>query len=103
MAPPPAPGRARTRAPVHGRMNTVPAHMAYAVTSKLVYRASSGFWAVWKTAWSTAAASTISAEAPNPSPCATAITAVPASATALPAHRRRPGRSPRNATASRLA
>jgi len=47
--------------------------MAYAVTSKLVYRASSGFCAVWNTAWSTAAASTSSAEVPNPSPCAAAI------------------------------
>ena len=84
-------------------MNKVPAHIAYAVTSKPVYRASSGFWAVWKTPWSTAAASTISAEAPKPSPCDTAISAVPASATALPAHRRRPGRSPRKATASKLA
>jgi hypothetical protein len=77
--------------------------MAYAVTSKLVYRASSGFCAVWKTAWRTAAASTSSAEAPNPSPCETAISAVPASAIALPAHRRPLARSPRNATASRLA
>jgi hypothetical protein len=68
-----------------------------------VYRASSGFCAVWKTAWSTAAASTSSAEAPNPSPCETAISAVPASAIALPAHRRPLARSPRNATASRLA
>ena len=84
-------------------MNNVPAHIAYAVTSKPVYRASSGFWAVWKTPWSTAAASTISAEAPKPRPCDAAMTAVPASATALPAHHRRPGCSPRNATASRLA
>ena len=68
-----------------------------------MYRASSGFWAVWKIPWSTAAASTISAEVPKPSPCDAAISAEPASATALPAHRRRPGRSPRNATASRLA
>jgi len=72
-----------------------------------VYRASSGFCAVWKIAWSTAAASTISADVPNPSPCETAISAVPASATALPAQclltRCRPlDRSPRNATASRL-
>jgi len=81
----------------------VPAHIAYAVTSKLLYRASSGFCAVWKTAWSTAAASTSSAEAPNPSPCETAMSAVPASAIALPAHRRPLARSPRNATASRLA
>ena len=73
------------------------------MTSKPVYRASSGFWAVWKIAWSTAAASTISAEAPKPSPCDAAMTAVPASATALPAHRRPPARSPRNAAASRLA
>jgi hypothetical protein len=73
------------------------------VTSKPVYRASRGFWAVWKIAWSTAAASTISAEAPKPSPCDAAMTAVPARATALPAHCRRPGRSPRNAAASRLA
>ena len=49
-----------------------------------MYRASSGFWAVWKIAWSTAAASTISAEAPKPSPCDAAMTAVPDSATALP-------------------
>jgi len=77
--------------------------MAYAVTSKLVYRASSGFCAVWKTAWSTAAASTSSAEAPNPSPCETAMSAVPASAIALPAHRRPLARSPRKAIASRLA
>ena len=84
-------------------MNTVPAHMAYAVTSKPVYRASSGFCAVWKTACRTAAASTTSAEAPKLSPCDTAMTAVPANATALPAHRRRFGCSPRNATASRLA
>ena len=84
-------------------MNTVPAHIAYAVTSNEVYRASSGFCAVWKIPWSTAAASTISAEAPNPRPCETAMTAVPASATALPAHRRRPGCSPRNITASTLA
>ena len=72
-----------------------------------MYRASSGFCAVWKIAWSTAAASTISADVPNPSPCETAISAVPASATALPAQCRltrcRPlDRSPRNATASRL-
>jgi hypothetical protein len=73
------------------------------VTSKPVYRASRGFWAVWKIPWSTAAASTIKAEAPKPSPCDAAMTALPASATALPAHHRRPGRSPRNATASRLA
>jgi hypothetical protein len=59
--------------------------------------------AVWKTACSTAAASTISAEVPNPSPCDTAITAVPASAIALPAQRRRVACSPRKATASRLA
>ena len=64
--------------------------MAYAVTSNEVYRASSGFCAVWKTPWSTAAASTTSADAPNPSPCDTAITAVPPSATALPVHQRRP-------------
>jgi cytochrome b len=107
MAAPPAPGpvpadRACTRDPVHGRMNAVPAHMAYAVTSKLVYRASSGFCAAWNTPWSTAAASTTSAEAPNPSPCDAAMSAVPASAIALPAHHRRPARSPRNATASRL-
>jgi hypothetical protein len=102
MAAPPAPGRARSRDPVHGRMNAVPAHMAYAVTSKLVYRASSGFWAVWKMAWSTAAASTTSADTPNPSPCEAAMSAVPASAIALPAHRRRPARSPRNVTASKL-
>ena len=81
--------------------------MAYAVTSKPVYRASSGFCAVWKIPWSTAAASTIRADVPNPSPCETAISAVPASATALPAQCRltrcRPlDRSPRNATASRL-
>ena len=68
-----------------------------------MYRASSGFCAVWKTPWSTAAASTTSAEAPNPSPCEAAISAVPASATALPAQRLREDRSPRNATASRLA
>jgi hypothetical protein len=73
-----------------------------------VYRASSGFCAVWKIAWSTAAASTISADVPNPSPCEAAISAVPASATALPVQcwlaRCRPvARSPRNATASRLA
>jgi len=73
------------------------------VTSKPVYRASSGFWAVWKIPWSTAAASTTSAETPNPSPCDVAMSAEPASATALPAHRLRPGCSPRNATASRLA
>jgi len=73
------------------------------VTSKPLYRASSGFWAVWKIAWSTAAASTISAEVPKPSPCAAAMSAAPARATALPPHCRRPGRSPRNATASRLA
>jgi len=84
-------------------MNTVPAHIAYAVTSKPVYRASSGFCAVWKTPWSTAAASTISADAPKPSPCEAAISAVPASATALPAQRLAVDRSPRNATASRLA
>jgi hypothetical protein len=84
-------------------MNTVPAHMAYAVTSNGVYRASSGFCAAWKVPCSTAAASTISAEVPNPSPCAVAMTAVPASATALPAHHRRPGRSPRNTAASTLA
>ncbi len=68
-----------------------------------MYRASSGFCAVWKMAWSAAAASTISADAPKPSPCDAAISAVPASATALPAQRRRVDRSPRNATASRLA
>ena len=68
-----------------------------------MYRASSGFCAVWKIAWSTAAASTISADVPKPSPCDAAISAVPASATALPAQRRRVARSPRNATASRLA
>ena len=71
-----------------------------------MYRASSGFCAVWKIAWSTAAASTISADVPNPSPCEAAISAVPASATALPAQRWLTGRvacSPRNATASRLA
>ena len=106
MAAPPAcapgPHSARTSDPVQGRTNTVPAHMAYAVTSKPVYRASSGFCAVWKIAWSTAAASTISADVPNPSPCETAISAVPASATALPAQRRPLDRSPRNATASRL-
>ena len=73
-----------------------------------MYRASSGFCAVWKIAWSTAAASTISADTPNPSPCEAAISAVPASATALPAQCwlarcRRDDRSPRNATASRLA
>jgi len=68
-----------------------------------VYRASSGFCPVWKTPWSTAAASTISADAPKPSPCETAISAVPASATALPAQRLALDRSPRNATASRLA
>jgi len=84
-------------------MNTVPAHMAYAVTSTGVYRASSGLPAVWKIPCSTAAASTSSAEAPNPSPWETAMSAVPASATALPAHQRRPGRSPRNITASTLA
>ena len=84
-------------------MNTVPAHMAYAVTSTEVYRASSGFCAVWKMPWSTAAASTTSAEAPKPRPCETAMTAVPASATALPAHHRRPGRSPKNMAASTLA
>jgi len=72
-----------------------------------VYRASSGFCAVWKIPWSTAAASTISAPlnkdgVPNPSPCETAISAVPASATALPVQRRPLDRSPRNATASRL-
>ncbi|HEY6297852.1 MAG TPA: hypothetical protein VIX15_19520 [Streptosporangiaceae bacterium] len=53
--------------------------------------------------WRTAAASTISAEAPKPSPWAAAMTATPASATALPAHHRRPGRSPRKPTASTLA
>jgi hypothetical protein len=84
-------------------MKIVPAHIAYAVTSKLVYRASSGFWAVWNTAWSTAAASTSSADRPNPSPCETAMSAVPASAIALPAHRRRLARSPSSAAASRLA
>lgn len=84
-------------------MNTVPAHIAYAVASNEVYRASSGFCAVWKMPCSTAAASTISADAPNPSPCETAITAVPPSATALPVHQRRPGCSPRNITASTLA
>lgn len=73
-----------------------------------MYRASSGFCAVWKIAWSTAAASTIRAEVPKPSPCEAAISAVPASATALPAQCwlapwRRDARSPRNATASRLA
>ena len=68
-----------------------------------MYRASSGFCAVWKIAWNTAAASTISADVPNPSPCEAAISAVPASATALPAQRRRVACSPRNATASRLA
>ena len=73
-----------------------------------MYRASSGFCAVWKIPWSTAAASTISADTPNPSPCDTAISAVPASATPLPAQCRltrcRPlDRSPRNATARRLA
>ena len=68
-----------------------------------MYRASSGFCAVWKIAWSTAAASTISADVPKPSPCEAAISAVPASATALPAQRLRLDRSPRNATASRLA
>ena len=68
-----------------------------------MYRASSGFCAVWKIAWSTAAASTISADVPKPSPCEAAISAVPASATALPAQRRRVACSPRNATASRLA
>jgi len=84
-------------------MNTVPAHMAYAVTSKPVYRASSGFCAAWKIPWSTAAASTISADVPNPSPCDAAMSAVPPSATVLPAHHRRLRRSPRNAAASRLA
>ena len=54
-------------------------------------------------AWATAAASTISAAAPNPRPCDTAMTADPANATALPAQRRRVGRSPRNQMASRLA
>jgi hypothetical protein len=73
------------------------------VTSKLVYRASSGFCAVWKIACKTAAPSTISAEVPKPSPCDTAISTVPPSATALPAHRRRLARSPRKSTASRLA
>ena len=73
-----------------------------------MYRASSGFCAVWKIAWSTAAASTISADGPKPSPCEAAISAVPASATALPAQCwlarcRLLARSPRNATASRLA
>ncbi len=102
IAAPPAAGRARSSDPDHGKTNTVPAPMAYAVTSKLVYRASNGFCAVWKIPCSTAAASTTSAETPNPSPCEAAMSAVPASATALPAHRRRPGRSPRNATASRL-
>jgi hypothetical protein len=68
-----------------------------------VYRASSGFCAVWKTAWSTAAASTISADTPKPSPCDAAISTVPPSATALPAQRLRVDRSPRKATASRLA
>ena len=68
-----------------------------------MYRASSGFCAVWKIAWSTAAASTISADVPKPSPCEAAISAVPASATALPAQRRRVACSPRNANASRLA
>ena len=50
--------------------------------------------------WSTAAASTTSAEAPKPSPWAAAMTATPASATALPAHHWRPRRSPRKRTAS---
>jgi hypothetical protein len=68
MAPPPARGSAATRAPDQGRMNTVPAHMAYAVTSNPVYRASNGFCAVWKMPCSTAAASTTSAEAPKPRP-----------------------------------
>ena len=68
-----------------------------------MYRASSGFCAVWKIAWSTAAASTIRADVPKPSPCEAAISAVPASATALPAQRLAVDRSPRNATASRLA
>ena len=68
-----------------------------------MYRASSGFCAVWKIAWSTAAASTIRADVPKPSPCEAAISAVPASATALPPQRRRVACSPRNATASRLA
>jgi hypothetical protein len=103
MAAPPACGSARSKDPVHGRMNSVPAHMAYAVTSKPVYRASSGFCAVWKTPWSTAAASTTRADTPKPSPCDAAISAVPASATALPAQRLRSACSPRNATASRLA
>ena len=103
MAAPPAWGRARSSDPVHGRMNSVPAHMAYAVTSKPVYLASSGFCAVWKMPCSTAAASTTSAEAPKPSPCETAMTAVPASATPLPIHHRRPGCSPRNIAASTLA
>jgi DNA-binding transcriptional LysR family regulator len=39
--------------------------------------------------------STTSAEVPKPSPRDTTITAVPASATALPTHHRRPGCSPR--------
>jgi hypothetical protein len=43
----------------------------------------------------TAAVSTISAAAPNPRPCDTAMTADPANATARPAQRRRVGRSPR--------
>jgi hypothetical protein len=84
-------------------MNAVPAHMAYAVTSTEVYRASSGFCAVWKIPWSTAAASTTSADAPKPSPRETAMTEVPASAVALPAHQRRPRCSPRNIAASTLA
>ena len=73
------------------------------MTSKPEYRASSGFWAAWKIPWSTAAASTTSAEAPKPSPCDAAMSAVPASATALPAHRRPPARSPRNTAAATLA
>jgi hypothetical protein len=73
------------------------------VTSKPVYRASNGFWAVWKIACSTAAASTISAEAPKLSPWAAAMAAVPANAMALPAQRRPVACSPRKATASRLA
>lgn len=36
MAEAPACGRARNAVPAHGRMNTVPAHMAYTVTSKPV-------------------------------------------------------------------
>ena len=68
-----------------------------------MYRARSGFCAVWKIPCRTAAASTISADTPNPSPCDAAISAVPASATALPVQRLRVDRSPRKATASRLA